>query len=263
MRRLPNETRAVLALASVLPLATGAVRAESVPVEGDGLRLELGVEVREAGSEYAIGRRTGAFPLIHLADERGYWRTTSIGHYLAGASAADRYWAVAVELSLPPDGIDVDHAPLLVGLADREPTLEGGFRFSGGGRWGTADIGMGADLEGEHGGVRAALRYEWPIRLDRLVIAPALFATWRDRRNADHYYGVDEDEAGAGRPAYEVSESSVDIGVGYSVTYALGAALSVFHAFETRTLDDPIDASPLTANGSPFAVSAGVLYRVL
>ena len=250
-------------VSSVLVLAAGSLRAAPVLPADDVTRLELGIEVQDARPEYSTGPRSGIVPVIRLERPRYYWHTTAIGYHLLGGATPDGHWTIAAELALPADGLDVDGERHLVGLVDREPTLEGGLRFERRASRGTVAVGARADLEGEHGGVRVHLHYERPVRFGGLVIAPSLFVTWRDRRNGDYYYGVDEHEARAGRAVHELDEPSVTPGLGYTATYAFGDGPSVFHTLEIRALDAAIGASPLTVNGTPFAASVGIVFRVL
>ena len=261
-------------LAAILVLASTAASADSdlcddraservrlVGERGGDRCLLLGGGVLGGESEFGSEDLSSGFPVLHLTYGQFYIDTSELGYYLLGGEGEGGYWGLAALLEVPADGFQVEDEPHLIDLDDRDPTLEGGVKLVAGGSWGSAEIGARADLQGKHDGYGVQASYEFPVRLDTLTFSPGVFATYRDADNGDYYYGVDADEVGVDRPAFEVDGSTLGTGIGYSLTYRLGADWSLFHSLQIRVLDGLLDDSPLTVTGEPGAFSAGLLYR--
>jgi len=228
---------------------------------GNAPCLLLGGSFTEGETEFSTESQSAGYPVLYASYGRLYVDFPELGYYLLGSESGGGYWGLAALLELPADGFEVRDETHLADLEDREPTLEGGLKLIAGGEWGTVEIGANADLEGAHDGYSVRARYELPLRLDTLTFSPGLFATYRDEANGDYYYGVDEDETSTARPAFEVDEPTLGVGVGYSLNYRLGPDWGLFHSLRIRVLDELLDDSPLTVIGEPSTLSVGVLYR--
>lgn len=177
---------AILAV-SLSVLATPASAERALCGDGEHERARVGGEVDNAcllfgagalggESEFLFDDLATAFPVVYLSYGGFYWDTNEVGYFLLGEESDSGYWGVAGLLELPTDGFEVEDEDHLVGLDDREATLEGGVSLVGGGDSGNIEVGLNIDLEDEHDGYTAYAGYEYPIRFDELIVAPSVSA---------------------------------------------------------------------------------------
>jgi outer membrane protein len=161
-----------------------------------------------------------------------------------------------------PNGYEPDDAPILAGMEERK----GGVWVGGKVAWRNeiADLSADAvtDASGYSNGQRVTLGVERTIRLgQQVLLAPRASASWLNGKYVDYYYGVRDNEAAAGRPAY-LGESAINAELGARATYLFDRSHSIFLDAGVTRLGSEIKDSPLVDRSTVNRVSLGYLYRL-
>jgi outer membrane protein len=157
------------------------------------------------------------------------------------------------------DGYEADDSPYLDGMAKRR----GGVSLGGAAVWGSQYGNLTVEALGAVGdaeGKRVRLAFERGFQSGAWSLTPRLEMTWLDSDHVDYYYGVRTGEARVGRAAYE-GDSTVNVGVGLRLGYALAPNQSVFLDVGGTRLGSGIRDSPLVDRSTQSGVRAGYLYR--
>lgn len=159
-------------------------------------------------------------------------------------------------------GYEAKDAPILQGMRKRRSGVWAGAKAE----WkaGFADVGIEwlADVSGHSKGQVIGLGVErtWFLA-GRLMLTPRIVATWQDRRTVDYYFGVRDDEARAGRPAY-AGRAGVRTDLGLRALYLVDARQSLFMDLELSSLSTGTRDSPLVDRSTENRVVLGFLYRL-
>jgi len=250
----------VLAVVSV-GLFAGAACVAAEPdvereMEAQKARISLGAGAVVTSKPY-VGVNAGVYPIPMFAYEgrRLYLRGVAMGYrFLAG-----RDWSVAPVLWPRFDGYQEQDSSALWGMDDRDVTLDAGAAFTLRGDWGVLGAALVTDILGKHDGQELELSYSKPLRWDNWTIAPAAGLRWQSSDLVDYYYGVRDEEARPGRPAYD-ADGAVNPFVALRVQRPLGRKWTLLGAVQYEWFDDEIGDSPIVDEKYDITVMAGVLY---
>lgn len=148
----------------------------------------------------------------------------------------------------------------LVGI-DREITADVGLAY-------TYNILRATDIEatfrqeitGEHDGQEVDLRVSQGVRPLGFPIGVFGGVEWRSDNLSNYLYGVFEDEAIAGRPAFDTGDTFTPY-LGASGFVPLSENLSLFGNLRVEFLEDDITDSPIIENDTVVSATFGVTFN--
>ena len=151
-------------------------------------------------------------PAITFNGSRLQWFGPSLRYGLVGS---DRL-RLAATASYRLRAYDQEDSPALAGMGDRSDTLMAGFALISELPAGfNLSLGYEHDVLDQIGGGTAQLRASRSFQWGITRINPQLGLNWSSASLANHDYGVSNDEAAVGRPAYDVGDAlSVEVGAG-------------------------------------------------
>ena len=206
----------------------------------------LGIR-REVYADY--DRRVVPLPVIGYRGEKLLVFGPFVSYEVARAGAT------GFDLRLSPrfQGFDDSDSDIFDGMEEREFSMDAGFGLT----WARDDWKL--ELAGLYDALDRSNGREFSANLGRayragsLLIEPAIGVSYLDRRHVDYYYGVDQDEATASRPAYR-GDSALNTTLELTlVTPAYFGGLTRF-GIENTWYDSAIDDSPLTDTDSSLSV---------
>jgi outer membrane protein len=157
------------------------------------------------------------------------------------------------------DGYDDDDSDYLDGMDDRKMTIDGGAALTVFDGWGQTTFSMVTDLLSRHSGQELALTYSKTFRCDKWSLTPSAGVRFYTSSLGDYYYGVQPDEAVAGRGAYDVGDS-LNPFAGLSVTYSFNEKWYALTSVRYTWLDDEITDSPIVEDHRDLLLMTGLLY---
>ncbi|MBE3143555.1 MAG: MipA/OmpV family protein [Planctomycetes bacterium] len=158
------------------------------------------------------------------------------------------------------DGYDADKSDDFEGMHDRNMTVDVGGEFSVTGDWGNLYARILTDALGQHDGQEFRVTYAKPFKFEKSKISPSVGFALLSSNLADYYYGVRDDEARAGRPAYNPG-ASVNWFVGLDADYQLNDDWTLLTSITYYWLDSDIRNSPIANKDYTISIIAGAMYR--
>ena len=152
--------------------------------------------------------------------------------------------------------VDPSEIPELEGLEFRDNTLEAGLTANLKTRFGQFSLTAVQDVVGRYDGREVDLSYRFPFHLDRWTLTPWVSLLWQDSRLTNYYYGVSEDEAVPGRPAYTPG-SAQNLALGLNTSWQMNDRFFVFANVGIEMYDDVISDSPIIRSSSNARTLAG------
>jgi outer membrane protein len=207
-----------------------------------------------------IGTESHGIPLFLYRTEK----LSLYGPMMNYSLLKDSGWEIRGLARIRFEGYEEDDSRYLRGMDDREWTLELGGSVSralGEGRI-TADA--TADVLNEHKGHQVRLSYNYDFRgaanIRDLLVTPTVGVTYRSRQLNDYYYGVRSDEAIAGRPEYDVGDST-GLLTALRLNYRLNELWSVMAMAAIEWLGSEITDSPIVEKDYEITLLLGAMYR--
>ena len=158
------------------------------------------------------------------------------------------------------DGYDVDKSDDLDGMHNRNMTVDVGGEFSVTGDWGNLYARILTDAMGQHDGQEFRVTYAKPLKFEKSKISPSVGVALLSSNLADYYYGVRDNEARPGRPAYNPG-ASVNWFVGLDANYQLNNDWTLLTSITYYWLDSDIRNSPIVNKDYTMSIIAGAMYR--
>jgi outer membrane protein len=116
------------------------------------------------------------------------------------------------------------------------------------------------DLLGNHDGQAVRFSYSRRFIKDPWTITPSGGVLWQSNNLTDYYFGVETNEAQAGRPAYSVGEAWNPF-LGLNLSYQIDEQWSTTAIFRYVWLDSEIHNSPIVSDDYEVVLMAGFIYR--
>ena len=158
------------------------------------------------------------------------------------------------------DGYDADRSDDFEGMHNRNMTVDVGGEFSVTGNWGNLYARILTDALGQHDGQEFRVTYAKPFKFEKAKISPSAGAALLSSNLADYYYGVRDNEARLGRPAYNTG-ASVNWFVGLDANYQLNDDWTLLTSITYYWLDSNIRNSPIVNKDYTMSILAGAMYR--
>ncbi len=155
------------------------------------------------------------------------------------------------------DGYKESDAPILDGMQKRK----GGFWIGPALAWDTGYGVLGANfLTAGNKGLKAGVDYRRPFNYGDFTLVPHIGIDWYNSQYVDYYYGVEDDEARAGREAY-AGKSTYNLSAGVRLDYQLTPHQSLSLDAGVSRLGSGITDSPLVDRTAIPEARLGYLYR--
>lgn len=145
------------------------------------------------------------------------------------------------------------------GMDKRRQTLDGGIEVRVRGKWGTLNANVLTDTLNRHEGQSAEFTYSYRFDRGAMILTPFISWAWNSDKLTDYYYGVRDDEAQPGRPAYAPGDAQY-LGFGLNTTWWLSDRIQFFANIGFNGSDKVVAASPLTDLDSTTVLFAGGSY---
>jgi outer membrane protein len=174
------------------------------------------------------------------------------------------YWYLDAIAKWRSDGYDADDSDELAGMHNRHKTIDVGGEFGISGDWGKLYTSILTDALGQHDGQEFRVTYAKPFDkafdVNNLRISPSVGFALLSSNLADYYYGVRNDEARAGRPAYSPG-ASVNWFLGLDANYRLNDDWTLLTSITYYWLDSDIHSSPIVNKDYAISILAGAMYK--
>ncbi len=235
------------------PSASDTGRDESV------LSVGPGVIVRSQPYD-GVGSDALAIPFITY---RGRYLTVN-GKELGVRVLEEEHFSIRALLGLRTEGYDSDDSRALDGMDDRDFAVDAGVGMTILLDPFTADVSFVNDISGRHDGHELRGRISYPFRgafgISKLTMTPYSGLSWRSENLNDYYYGVEGDEARAGRPKYSAGDG-LNPFVGLGIRYEVSSTWSAFFQVSCEWLDSEITESPIVSDHHVLSFMGGLVYR--
>jgi outer membrane protein len=207
-----------------------------------------------------IGTESRGIPLFLYQREK----VSLYGPMMSYSVLKDAGWVVRGLARMRFEGYEEDDSRYLRGMDDREWTLELGCSMSREFSWGELTALGTADVLNVHKGHELRLSYDYDFRgafnLPDLSVTPGIGVTYRSSDLNDYYYGVRSDEAMAGRPEYDVGDST-GLRTALRLNYRLDEQWSVMCMVSVQWFGREITDSPIVEKDYMASALLGIMYR--
>ena len=147
-----------------------------------------------------------------------------------------------------------------IDVPDRDYTVDGGFEFLYHWQHSELQVQVLTDISDKHNGQEIWLSWAAPRRYGRWQIAPSVGVNWKSSKAANYYYGVEDDEATLGMPAYDVGDAANVFGR-LAISYAIDQHWKIVSVLQYEKLADDITDSPIVADDHVQTGFVGIYYE--
>ncbi|MET0066863.1 MAG: MipA/OmpV family protein [Candidatus Thiodiazotropha sp.] len=204
-----------------------------------------------------VNGKNRVFPLLIIHAGDFYFEGIELGYTLhEGEHTVLRLLATPTML-----GYESDDSSYLEGMETRKEDFAAGAEFTY--RFGAKRIAfqLTHDLSGTYESYGAKLEFalQHPVG-SRMVLEPYAGVRHLSADKADYYFGVKQDEARVGRPAYH-PQAGNNAYLGIKTVYCVDDNWSLLGNIEQRVLDSDIAASPIVEDSRAVSAYLGVTYQ--
>jgi outer membrane protein len=157
--------------------------------------------------------------------------------------------------------LDPESREIFADLDRRKQTLDGGLELRLQGDWGRLNLNYLTDTLGRHDGQSAGVSYFAEFERGGLRLSPFVGWSWYSSDLANYYYGVSDEEAAEGRPAYVAGDSHW-LSIGLNTSWQVGQRGMLFTNIGLGAVDTAIADSPLVDTNVRPVVFAGGSYSM-
>jgi outer membrane protein len=157
------------------------------------------------------------------------------------------------------DGYEADDSPFLMGMDDRDGTLDLGVEYSYDTGFGKIGVEVVADTLGTHEGYQADVSFSYPINFDNGQLSPYIGAEYHSADLVDYYYGVKSTEATQIRQFYK-ADSAVNPVMGIRSNWFSGPHHRFVAMLQITAFDDSIKDSPIIDADYAYNMVLGYAY---
>ena len=209
------------------------------------------------------------YPVSLFIYDRFYIAIDTVGYRLLASQRGSpepgqTYWYFDAIGKWRTDGYDSDDSDELDGMHNRHQTFDVGGEFGVSGDWGSITTSLVSDALGVDNGQEVRVVYSKPFKnpfdVNNLKISPSVGLAWQSDNLVDYYYGVRNDEARSGRPAYDPGQA-VNWLWGFDANYRLNDSWTLMTGFTYYWLDNDIRHSPIVSRNYSISIIAGVMYK--
>ncbi len=197
-------------------------------------------------------------PIVSYEGERFFIGDSGAGVY-AFKTESDR---LGVGLQYDPWSFDPSDSrdQAMKQLDKRRSSLMAGVTYRHDADWGRVDLKLMADVLGRSSGIVGDAVYQYPIRVDRLLIAPGIGMQWHSKKYNEYYFGIKDHEARRSGLARYDPNSGIAPFVSLNASYSISENWKVFASGKAQLLSNAAKDSPMTDRSYSTSIGAGVLY---
>ncbi|MEN8189757.1 MAG: MipA/OmpV family protein [Thermodesulfobacteriota bacterium] len=217
----------------------------------------LGIGAYVAGKSYQ-GEDTAiiAVPAVYYRSEQAFVHIKQ---------AAYRFWEknnmeLSVVGDLRLDSYTEDESDFLLGMKDRNMTIDAGFQFELGTPVGELELTFLTDILFQNEGQEATVAWALPFIYKRIYLKTSLSASWLSSNLADYYCGVRASEATDDRPAYTVDDTW-SWAATLVTNYRLAENWLLIGLLQYEGFSDEIKDSPIISEDGEVNVFLGIAYH--
>lgn len=192
-----------------------------------------------------------------------YFRSEHCKIYLktAGCRLAGNGWfELDAMADLRLDGFEPGDSAVLVGMEQREDSIDVGFEMEFTTPVGIFEIEALTDALGRHGGQELNVSWNAPLILKRSVIQFQLGYSLKSADLADYYYGVRADEIAPGRPQYDVGSTGT-WQVGVRGSQRISRQMLFLYSAQYERFSSAIRSSPIVDDDGQMRLFTGIGWR--
>jgi outer membrane protein len=194
-------------------------------------------------------------PVLSYEGDRLYLRGIVGGYRLFKGER----WSLGPVLRPCFEGYQAEDSTALAGMRDRHPSLDAGVEWSWLADWGLVTVSLVTDVLGKHDGQELEVSYTAMLPHAGFDFIPSAGVRWRSSNLVGYYYGVQADEARAGRPAYEPGDTITPV-IRLTVRRKLSARWSALGAAQYEWFGGAITDSPIVENDYAVSFILGLAY---
>jgi len=214
-------------------------------------------------SDVDDGEYDGALiPRVEYRGERFFSDSDGLGLTLFRVDGFSSGLILTGDASYLSDIDDYEDNDRLVGIEEREETLDLGFYVIHNHDNGQLKFTALQEITNEHDGQSADLKYTYNFPLDRWNITPVVGVAWASSDTVNHFVGVSEREslASNGIAAYE-GDSATSIYGGVDVRFDITKHWDIHFGAHYVALGSEIEDSPLIEDNETVVSSFGFSYN--
>ncbi|WBG92897.1 MipA/OmpV family protein (plasmid) [Pantoea piersonii] len=208
-----------------------------------------------------MSRDTTPLPLLYFDNQYLHFFGTEAEIKLPGVTFSEtQHLSFGLTGRYDGSGYDDNDADILDGMEKRKSGFWGGVKAQWKNPWMTLSADWTHDLSGNSHGQRVKLGAERSWQWGDFSLTPRAATIWQDKKYVDYYFGVHEEEARDGRPAYR-GKSSFGAELGLLSIYRFNTHNSVMLDLETTRLSSAVKESPLVDRSSENRIFLGYMFR--
>ena len=220
-----------------------------------------GLALRASTSPYlGAGTRYDVLPLYLYEGKRLFLHANRAGVKLFndGDRSAGQRFEIFIEQRF--EGFPAENLPAsLAGMASRDSGVDLGLALRLRQGWGTLRAELVHDVGGASGGYEARLGYGYEWRSGPWSVRPDVSVSWRDAKLNNYYYGVQANEARAGRAAYAPG-SGTQAQLGLYGSYDVSERWRLLAGVSATLLGASVKSSPIVEKRVLPSVYIGAAY---
>jgi len=227
--------------------------------EDDGPELNWGIGLGVVSQDQGyteLGSDSMAIPILIIDYGKFYLQGPKFGYQLY---SNDNY-SFGLTGNYRLDGYEAEDSPYLVGMDDRDGTLDLGVEYSYDTGFGKVGVEVVVDTLGTHEGYQADISYSYPINFANGQLSPYIGAEYRSDDLVNYYYGVESTEVTETRQFYQ-ADSAVNFVTGIRSTWFSGPHHRFVAMLQFRTFDDSIKDSPIIDADDGYNMIFGYAYE--
>jgi outer membrane protein len=226
---------------------------------GEGAPGLAGVGGLMATSPYAgVKTKTTVIPFLSGEYKNFYLYGIEAGYRLF----KNENWRISAVISPRLMGYDSGDSDTLSGMQDRRMSLDGGLKAEYELPWHKVVVGgkVMADMLSRSDGIEYELALRRPIQGKIFRLIPSAGVRYQTKSMVDYYYGVRDNEARAGRAAYE-PRGSLNPFANLVLNTGLSRNVIIVTMFGVESLGSDIRKSPIVDESYVVTAAAGLTYR--
>ena len=258
--------RNIILLVSLLVVSEGASAGKMLDyIRNHDLNdFALGVAVSSSQNPYAgADNSLFAYPYLTSFTDSAFtedWILIRDGS-LGFRWVTENQWELGALGRVETRGFGGSQSDTLIGVADRQWTLEVGPTIGWRGWPVQVNLNTFAEISGRHNGVTSELNFSYPLGWSRGFFVPSVELIYQSSAYTAYYFAVDSLEALPDRPEY-FPGAAMNVALKARWGYALSDTWLLTGSFGVEFLDSVIIDSPIVDRDRILSANIGVAYNV-
>jgi outer membrane protein len=259
--KLISSSLAVVALSSILCSANADSNRDAINPGDKDVRWVVGGTLFSVDNICADESRDSGFvPTLRFNGEKLFVRNASIGYSIHQWNHLSVGVIAGLHGSFLSDEDNFDDNQSLIGLEERDATIDGGLYFNHTTDMGRLNLTVLTDLGGKHDGQTAGLSYTFDLTAGKWSINPSVGVQWLSNNIVDHQYGVSQSEQTITRSAYS-GGPALNWQAGIRGRYEINDRWDINLATGFTRMDSNISNSSIVDEDTVYHGSVAVRYN--